>query len=113
MKLGATCSPGAALQCGGCGLVCMRGSHGRLPSRPPVLRPLCGHPPAEGPPRRICWHFPAILQTTWPNLDFFQLLIALTHFWLQRGQFDRHEGSFLSSASESSEAVSGQRPLRI
>lgn len=53
MKLGATCSLGAALQCGGCGLglVCMRGSHGRLPSRPPVLRPLwapsCRRPPSQ------------------------------------------------------------------
>lgn len=42
MKLGATCSPGAALQCGGCGLVCTRGSHGRLPSRPPGPAPPMG-----------------------------------------------------------------------
>lgn len=44
--------------------------------------------------RKICFHFPKTLQIKLPILDFFQFLIALTHFMLKFSQFDRNESSF-------------------
>lgn len=43
---------------------------------------------------RIYFNFPEILHIKFPILDFFQLLIVLTHFMLKFGQSDRNESSF-------------------
>lgn len=44
--------------------------------------------------RRTYFNFPEILHIKFPILDFFQLLIVLTHFMLKFGQSDRNESSF-------------------
>lgn len=44
--------------------------------------------------RRMCFNFPETLQMQLPILDFFPLLIALTHFMLKYGRFDRNESTF-------------------
>lgn len=62
--------------------------------------------------RRMCFNFPETLQMQLPILDFFPLLIALTHFMLKYGRFGQMKAPFKLVLLSHLNLFLGQRPLR-